>query len=218
MNYHRLRKDEFLYQCDLRVNNSINDPEIASRIALFGYGAEKMNEGKLLYDAAVAISRKVSVEYADMEQAFEVRDDLRKEAHGTYAKMIQIGKVALKNDTRAHKVLEIYKAKATRYSSWLTQTRSFYNNLISSEEWMTEMAKFGMSAEKINAGKDLVDAVERQQDIVMREKGEAQNATAERDHTFDALADWINDYEVIAKIALADAPQYLEKLGIVVKN
>jgi hypothetical protein len=38
----------------LAINNSLSDPEIQSLVAQFGYPADKLNEGKALYDAALA--------------------------------------------------------------------------------------------------------------------------------------------------------------------
>ena len=36
----------------LAISNSLSDPEIQSLVVQFGYPAEKLNEGKALYDAA----------------------------------------------------------------------------------------------------------------------------------------------------------------------
>ena len=38
----------------LAISNSLSDPAIQSLVAQFGYPAEKLNEGKALYDAALA--------------------------------------------------------------------------------------------------------------------------------------------------------------------
>ena len=38
----------------LAISNSLSDPEIQSLVAQFGYPAEKLNEGKALYDCALS--------------------------------------------------------------------------------------------------------------------------------------------------------------------
>ena len=43
-----------LNSAQLAISNSLSDPEIQSLVAQFGYPAEKLNEGKALYDAALA--------------------------------------------------------------------------------------------------------------------------------------------------------------------
>jgi hypothetical protein len=47
-----------------------------------------------------------------------------------------------------------------------------------------------------------------------KEMGESQEATEVRDNSFEELSDWMSKFYVVAKIALASKPQWLEKLGI----
>lgn len=217
MNAKRMTKDELLYQCNLRITNSLNDAAIAAAVANFGYPAEKLNEGKALLDEAVALSEAFTREHKEVDAAFDEKNDLKERAHKTYANFIRLGKVALKNHPKGMAVLEINASKATTMSGWLKQTRSFYNNLLNNADWTTAYGNFGITPEAIQSGLDEVNLVEQQLEVIMREKGDAQNATQQRDAKLEELTNWVNDYETIAKIALEDQPQLLEKLGIVVK-
>ena len=78
-----------------------------------------------------------------------------------------------------------------------------------------KMSAFGITQEKLEAGKSLVEQTETAKASQEKEKGEAQQATLDRDNAVDALDEWMGDFIAIARIALEEKPQLLEKLGIV---
>ena len=47
-----------------------------------------------------------------------------------------------------------------------------------------------------------------------KEMGEAQAATKERDAALDDLDQWLSDFNTVAKIALKNHDQWIEKLGL----
>jgi len=61
----------------------------------------------------------------------------------------------------------------------------------------------------------LVQAVAEANAVQEKEKGEAQEATKLRDAALDDLDQWMSDFIAIARLALEERPQYLEKLGVV---
>ncbi|TAJ09432.1 hypothetical protein DMA11_20010 [Marinilabiliaceae bacterium JC017] len=217
MNKTKMTVAEFLFQCNLRISNTINDGAIQEKVAPMGYTAEKMQEGNVLLESAKDSCQAFEKEHGDVDHAFADRNREKEAAHITYMQMVEIGKVALKNDTGAQSTLQLTGRRPTTWSGWIKQTRNFYHNLMENEPWMAAMAGFGMTEEKMQAGLEQVLRVEKFAEVIMREQGDAQNATQQRDAKLEELHEWVSDYEVIARLALTESPQLLEKLGIVVK-
>jgi len=217
MNRTKLSVAEFLHQCRLRVINSLEDDAIQEAVELLGYTPERLETGKVLLDESTQLSDTFTREHGEVEAAFARRDAEREKANATYRKHLTIARIVFKKDRGAQTSLQLNGRVATTLSGWLKQTKSFYNNLMGHESWMGLMAGYNITTEMLTQGRQEILNVENYADVIMREKGDAQNATQERDQKLEELAEWINDYESVARVALADTPQLLEKLGIVVK-
>ncbi|MBR8535469.1 hypothetical protein KDU71_07855 [Carboxylicivirga sediminis] len=217
MNQSKLTVAEFLFQCRLRINNSINDEQIQTRVATMGYTAERFETCIVLLDESDNLCKQFEKEYGEVEQAFATRNAEREKADKVYLRHLAVARIALKDDKAAQVALRLSGRRATSLSGWILQGDTFYNNLLSNDSWLAKMSEFNTDREALTQGQQLINNVASYADVIMREKGDAQNATKLRDAKLEELAEWVNDYETIARLALADSPQLLEKLGIVVK-
>jgi hypothetical protein len=80
------------------------------------------------------------------------------------------------------------------------------------------MAGFGYPEEKLQQEYEMVKEVIAKNLEQKKEKGDSEQATRVRDQKLDELADYLSDLRSIAKVALADTPDYLEKLGILARS
>ncbi len=218
MNTSNMTIEQILYESGLRINNSLGDNKILDAVTPMGYPLEKLNEGATILDAATTLVETQQKEYGEQDEAQSVFETERQAANETYMNMIKICRVAFKNDVKAISTLELNGRRARTISGWLKQTLGFYRAILANEEWKAALAVYGQTEEKLSAQVTAIQAVSAASEAVKKEKGDAQNATQERDEKIEELVEWVGDYEVIARIALADKPQLLEKLGIVVKG
>ena len=218
MNASQMNVDEILFQSGLRINNSLGDQKILNAVTPLGYGPEKLTEGQSLLNEATVLVETQKREYGEVDAAQQVFDNQRTNAHKVYMAVLAISKIAFKGDVQAISTLDLTGRRASTFSGWLNQTRSFYRAILANEAWKTELAKYGQTEAMLTGELAMIDAVATASENKKKEMGDAQNATQERDEKIEELAEWVTDYEVIARIALADKPQLLEKLGIVVKG
>ncbi len=98
-------------------------------------------------------------------------------------------------------------------SGWLQQAIPFYDNLLKQADLIAAIETFGYTQAKLEVEQKLIKAVFDANQLQETEKGDAQEATENRDAKLDALDDWMVDFKEIAEAALEDNPQRLEKLG-----
>ena len=197
----------------LALSNAATNTEIAALLAGFGYDAARIAEGQALYETVLAAQVAQKQEYGEQYQATRTFDGAWKTANQAYMQLVKIARVAFKGDPNATSVLAISGDRKDSYSGWLDQAQQFYLSALDSADFQTEMARFGVTLEKLQDGKALVDILVSAKTTKENEKGEAQQATKIRDAALDALDDWMSDFIAIARIAL-QGTQLSEALGI----
>jgi len=200
------------------INNAITDVEIANALTTYGYNSEKLNRGKSLLEELDVLVKKQIREYGEQFEATDNVNNLWKTANHNYMKTLKIARIVFKQNQVAHTALLLGGLRKISLSGWLHQAQTFYRNLEENADFQASLAQYSYTSEKLASEKALIDDLENAKNAQAKEKGEAQQATLDRDKKLDELDEWISEFTVIAKIALEDNPQWLEKLGIVEKS
>jgi len=213
MSYSNLSIDGKLAASQLALANAVSNAEIGALLALFGYDAARIAQGQALYDAAQASQVAQKQEYGEQYAASQSFETAWQTANQTYAQLVKIARVAFNNDPNAATALGIAGRRKPTYSGWLEQSQQFYLTALANAGFQTEMARFGVTLQKLQDGKALVDAVVAAKQAQGTETAEAQQATKTRDAALEALDAWMSDFIAIARIAL-EGTQLSEALGI----
>ena len=111
----------------------------------------------------------------------------------------------------------LYGIRKQSFNGWQEKAVSFYANILNGPQLLETMAGYGYPEDRLKQEYEMVKQVVEQDLRQKKEKGESEQATRVRDQKLDELADFVSDLRGIAKVALADTPDYLEKLGILAR-
>lgn len=206
--------DARLADCDLKITNAWEDPKISGPILAFGFDQPRFDIGFALYKAAFDSHQFKKDEFTEQlaaTEAFQVAFD---ETDKIFMQDVAVARVAIKDNLPLLKRLGLIGERKITYTGWLGHAKSFYGTVLGNEEAAALMANYGRTPEILQANKDKVLNVEKLKKIQLREVGDAQEATKKRDEALEALEAWVADLVAIARVALADSPQLLEKLNI----
>lgn len=187
--------------------------EIAQELAEYGYDDAKIQEGKALYDKALASQDANRKETKEEVQAMEVFNTAYKELLERYKAHRKRAKVAFKDEPSALKILALKGTMPLRTLSALEEMEVLYTELDKDENYKKAVLKLKITQEDIQNQKTKLAEVRTAYAKYTTEKGESQQATQDKNQAFTAFEKWVRDFHTIAKIALEDQPQLLESLG-----
>ena len=204
-----------LLAAQVAIDNAISDSEVKSLLTELGYDDTRLNEGKTLLDTTNQLQQTQQKEYGDQFEATGALKEAWEKADKEYMRFVKVARIALKSEHALYQKLDLSGTRKKTLSGWLAQAKQFYLNALADTVVLEKMAAYGMTQAKLEAGKTQIEETETANASQEKEKGEAQQATLERDNAVDLLEDWLSDFIAIARIALEEKPQLLEKLGIV---
>ena len=96
--------------------------------------------------------------------------------------------------------------------------KKFYTVASSDSEIQSKLVRLKITTEELNGTIEQISNLELARAEYLREKGESQDATKQKDKAFGEIDDWMSEFYAVAKIALEDNPQLLESLGKFVRS
>ena len=207
-----------LIQSKTAVENALNDTDIKSFLSEYGYDESVLNAGKTLYEQTDHLNQQQLKEYGDQYSATEEFNNVWEKANAEYMRFVKVARIALRNENAAYSKLGLSGLRKKSFSGWFSQVDKFYTNALADPSILSTLSKFGVTQEKLEAGKQSADSSKTASVVQKKEKGEAQQATLARDNSVDELDQWLSDFIGIARIALEEKPQLLEKLGILERS
>ncbi len=195
------------------MDNAFIDTEIATRLFAVGLTQEKVLEGILLLDNAQELYYKQIEEYGEKEAATEGIQILKAKTNRKYMRHVKLAKVVLKQNFQWG-MLQLDGTRYRTFNKWIDQVRAFYIGIRESQEILSKMIEVGVIAEDVDEGLRLADEIYTLLAKREKELGEARISTQRRDEAFEAFEVWYRDYQSLVRIALSDAPEYLEILGL----
>lgn len=198
----------------LAISNSLSDPEIQSLVAQFGYPAEKLNEGKALYEAALEAVNAEKAQAGAQQEATRVLVQNEKSARDAYQSLAKVARAVFLKDKAQLSALGLNGSMPNDTAGFIAAAYTLFDNA----QTLPALADYGYDSPKLQSERlkiSFFDSANQEQEAA---KGAAQQVTREQDAALQALNDWTAQYLKIAKVALRDKKQLLEKLGVVART
>ncbi len=218
MSVSRNKVTDFLMAAKIMIENALSDNTVKTALANYGYDEAKLQAGKTLYDEAFELDLAQKKESGEKVAVTTEFNNLWAEADQQYMKTLKVARIILKSLYKADQSAMLYGVRKQSFNGWQEQAVSFYANILNDPQLLEAMAGYGYPEDKLQSEYDMVKQVIAKELQQKQEKGESEQATRIRDQKLDQLAVFISEMRGIAKVALADTPDYLEKLGILARS
>ncbi|MDR0715039.1 MAG: hypothetical protein LBF89_12410 [Bacteroidales bacterium] len=189
-----------LHRIENAISGTLDNPEIQTRLSVFGYTSERILKGKQMLDKVSHLMTTNVKKYGSQYGATGVQDKFLDATYARYMVIVKVSRVAFKGQTNVLTSLGVVGERPRSLSGWLRSAKILYSNLSEMPDALQVLAGFGYTAERLQEE--------------LSEKSAAQQSTQQRDEALDELCNRFSDFRAIARIALYDDPQLLEALGI----
>ncbi len=206
-----------LEQWRVALENAETQNEVAESLAELGYDTETIAAGKTLLAQTREVYDLNQTEDDETTEAYKLFQTVKAALAKNYRVHRKKAKVVFLNDDVILRRLALDGKLVTTYIPWLETIKKFYAEAADSKI-IERLARLKITADDIAEGNNQVAAVEEARAAYLREVGESQNATKEKDNAMAKMQAWMSEFYSVARIALEDNPQLLEVLGKPVKS
>ncbi|MEK7676944.1 MAG: hypothetical protein AAB676_14010 [Verrucomicrobiota bacterium] len=216
----RSRKHSIADQLDaarILIDNSLLDPEIQAAVAEQGYDEAELKQGQELLKAAENTCKEKTQKAGGQKAATaEVEQTFKAGQKACQA----LAKVARKRFTQNPALLEklgLTGSMPRTTAEFIIAGRTLFDNALKDPEILAGLAKRKYTETKLKTEREKIEAFAKADQTQEAAKGTAQAGTSDQAGNLEALNNWVAEYRENAKLALADKPQLLPKIGLALR-
>ncbi len=196
----------------LAVQNSLSDPEVLALVSAYGFTADKLNAGGALYAAALkAVDARQAAAGAQQDATASLQK-AEAAAREAYQSLAKTARAVVDRGGLIRMGLSGIEPHAT--AAFLAAAYTLFDNAVA----LPILKEFGFDAARLAAGRSQVAAYDQANQKQEAAKGAAQQATRDQEAALEAMEAWTAQYLKIARVALHERPQLLEKLGVTART
>jgi hypothetical protein len=196
------------------ISNTLDNAEILALVAAFGYSTEKMQRGRELCEAASAAANALRAAQKAQEEADKQYQEARQAASDAYLALAKLARTIFAGNRARLAMLGLRAPMPEATAAFLVAAAILFDNA----RRYPELAAYGYDAERLGSERASLTAYveadnrrEAARDAVWQTAREQQTALRE-------LIEWTTQYIRIARIALRQKVQLLEKIGVALPN
>lgn len=209
---------QMLQDAGIALANVETQPQVASLMAEVGYDADEIRVGKQLLQAAQQYFDSSKKENDETSGAHVIFETKRKELSVVYNRHRKIAKVVFRSNPVIMSRLRIDGTIPQAYTNWLIDVKKFYAEATTDPAISAATSRLKLTPANFTSAAALIPPLEDARTNYIRESGESQQATKDKDAALAALDVWMKEFYAVAKIALEDHPQLLESIAKFVRS
>ena len=214
----RTSETQLIQNYGVLFKNAKFESVLAGELAEYGYDAATIEQGEALYNTLLEKYNTNKTESAQETTAYAVFDAALENTQAIYSTDRKKAKIVFKDQPDVLKNLQLKGIAPVRNAALIDTMRLFYETLNNYPELQTPLQRLKITAQHVT--NQLTNITQTQQAYAdyIREKGESQQATQDKNKAFDAVSKWVSEFYSVAKIALEDQPQLLESVAKLVRS
>ncbi len=211
-------ESKFLERARIALTNAESHTEIKPLISEFGMDETKISEGWTIFNKAEAslnTSKQEDIEKKVSSNSYKLTFE---EFLGLFKRHRNQSLIFFKKHPDFLVKLGIKGSFPNQYNKIFDNAKHFYSAIQKHSDIQEKLLLCKITPETVT------DCLAKRENVMSlratfdKESGEAQDATVQKNLNLIELKEWIEDFDIIAKIALYDNPQLLESLGIFVRS
>lgn len=212
MHYSKLPFESFVSKVDDVLGQSLTDQNLVSTLSSFGYGLTEMEKGRRLLEDLKMTDQEQEAARQRRVELNKQRNQLQRDLQRRYMRWIKLGRVVFDDNRMARETLGLDGPREKHFDAWYRQVYMFCRNLLAEERWMQAMNGFGAKRKDIETILDDLEKLEELNTRFEHAKEISKKMTQKKREQLMQLQDWLSDYLKIAKLALEEKPELLNKL------